>query len=241
MFGNWNRCITLARGTWISILNDDDLLDEDWLERMFAAIEGDPSLDALICRQRSFYERIDRPQAPKRAVRSIGKRVLLESLFAGRATRRIEPRKLFWGAILGNGAGLVFKRSKAVEIGGFYAEEFPSADYWFAVRLAKKGHFRQHRDVAASVRIAQNESGNPETVRKSLKVVHDLQQAMVGTDVPRWWSRFSPMIAARDRSDYVGQWGVNVPPAEVERMLNMKLPRHRPLVLWAARILLRGF
>jgi len=32
MFGNWNRCISLARGKWVTILNDDDLLFSGFLD-----------------------------------------------------------------------------------------------------------------------------------------------------------------------------------------------------------------
>lgn len=34
MFGNWNRCIELARGKYITILNDDDWLEEEFLYEM---------------------------------------------------------------------------------------------------------------------------------------------------------------------------------------------------------------
>jgi glycosyltransferase involved in cell wall biosynthesis len=241
MFGNWNRCIEHARGEWLTILNDDDLLDEDCLAIQFKTLDKMPQVDGLICRKRSFHQRTDQPAPASITPRTIAKRLLLELLFAGRRTRRIPPRKLFWGAIIGNGAGLVFRRKLALRIGGFYAEEFPSADYWFALRLSKLGHFRQHRAVAASYRVAENETGNPATVRKSLVTVRDLREAMIGEDVPRWWGRFSPMVSARDIADYGQLWKVPVPKEEAEQMLGSPLPPHRPYLLWTIRILLRGF
>ena len=34
MFGNWNKCIKEAKGTYVTILNDDDLLNYNFVENL---------------------------------------------------------------------------------------------------------------------------------------------------------------------------------------------------------------
>lgn len=242
MFGNWTRCIDLARGEWVTVLNDDDLLDENCLELLFDVLERDPKIDGLTCRQRSLHEdgrSSETPTAP--LPHRIAKHLLKRWLFMGRAVRRIRPNMFFWGSLFGNSAGFVFKRQKAMEVGGFYPEEFPNADYWFYLRFSKVADFRQYDVVAASLRVGENETANPDSVRKALHKGHELRLAIAGNDAPRWWRHFSGLVAARDRSDYSTYWGVEIPREELEKALNIKLPRHRPYLLWGLRVLLRGF
>jgi GT2 family glycosyltransferase len=52
-WGNFNRCIQMARGQWLTFLQDDDLLDSNYLQLMFASIDEDPSIDGIVCRKRA--------------------------------------------------------------------------------------------------------------------------------------------------------------------------------------------
>jgi GT2 family glycosyltransferase len=270
MFGNFNRAIESARGKWVTILNDDDLLDANYLELMFQTLDGDESVDGLVCHKRFFDQRPGADQArpgdaaPQfhsrrinfasarrmlfggkgslgRFARHAGRRLQFEYSFRGQVTRRIHPGKLFWGAILGNGAGFIFRRDKAIELGGFQPEEFPSADYWFFARFAKRYHLRQHRAVAASVRKAENETAKLETVRAAFRNAFALQKALAGREVPAWWMRLAPLIMARDRVDFRDQWAAELPRVEVEKELQISLPKERPRLLYALQTVLRGF
>jgi len=242
MFGNWTRCIQLARGKWMTILNDDDLLDEDCLARLFEVLDRNPETDGITCRQRAFHETAasSETQTPS-ALRRVARQIFRQWLFMGRPTRRIRPNMFFWGSLFGNSAGFVFKRKKAVEVGGFYPEEFPNADYWFYLRFSKVAHFRQHDAVMASLRVGENETSNPDSVRKVLHKGHELRLALAGDAAPGWWRHLSSLVAARDRSDFSTYWGVDIPKQELEKALDIRLPKHRPYLLWTLRLLLRGF
>jgi len=51
---NWNRCASLARGTWIKFLFQDDFLEPECIERMLAMrIEGCP---LIVCRRKIVFE-----------------------------------------------------------------------------------------------------------------------------------------------------------------------------------------
>ena len=57
LFPNHSRGIELARGEWVTILNDDDLLDPNFLTLMFAEIERHPQTDGIVCQKRIFDQR----------------------------------------------------------------------------------------------------------------------------------------------------------------------------------------
>jgi glycosyltransferase involved in cell wall biosynthesis len=240
MFGNFNRCIQRARGQWMTILNDDDLLDHDYLSLMFTVLDKSPRVDGIVCPKRGFTESC--PEVvPISRHHQLLKGVMLEMFFLGRSSRRLKARKFFWSSMAGNIVGFMFRREKAVAIGGFYSEDYPS-DTWFYARFAKLFHLRQHRKVAAGLRAADNESAKPETLKAFMRNGLDRQRALIDSgDVPKWWRRFSPLILAHDRVEFDRVWGVDIPRAEVEALLGGPLPKDRPYLLWTIRLLMWGF
>lgn len=240
--GTFNRCIQSARGEWVSILNDDDLLDADFLSELFAELNRRPDVDGLASRKRDRDERGPLRQAPRSLPRRMLGRLLQEALFSGRPSRPITDRKMFWWPVIGNCAGLLFRKEAAQRVGGFYPEEGVAGDYWFFARFAHLSHLRQHRAVAASVRIAKNESMKVGVLRAFVEMSYKLRQALLADrGVPRWWRRFSPLIAARQRAYYRDFWHIDAPDHEVEEWLKIKLPADRPILFRILRLLFRGF
>jgi glycosyltransferase involved in cell wall biosynthesis len=47
---NWNACIRRARGHWVHILHQDDLLFADFYQRLSQGIQASPSAGAAVCR-----------------------------------------------------------------------------------------------------------------------------------------------------------------------------------------------
>jgi glycosyltransferase involved in cell wall biosynthesis len=270
LFGNWNQCIKLARGEWVTVLNDDDLLDTNYLELMFTELAQQPKADGIVCRKRTFDQRSganalvpdgSSPQHSSRRINfgsllrllargpaawgtlanTIFQRLNHELVFSGKLSRRVFPRTLFFGSLLGNGGGFLFKREAAVQIGGYYPNEFPAADYWFYTRFAKLHHLREHRATAASIRIAENESAKPDTVKGCFYTGYAIQHALAKEDVPRWWLRFSPLILAMHRGYHRDEWKVAMSDAEVYGLTGMRLPEEKPRLLNALRFLFRWY
>jgi glycosyltransferase involved in cell wall biosynthesis len=270
MFANWNRCIQLARGQWTTILNDDDLLDDNFVQLMLAELACFPDADGIVSRQRFFDQRLGATQVPtaggvslqdhRRKVNwSTAARLLASgrdgrhrflaaacgrleeaALFGGGDSRRVTPRTLFFGSMLGNGAGFLFRTQTARQIGGFYAEEFPSADYWFYTRMAAHFHLRQHRATAASVRLAENETAKPDSVRAALKQGYAIQRCLAGTHVPSWWRYLSPAILALHRGYFREVWHMEFSDSEFEALLGVKAKPERRSAMRFARLFLRG-
>jgi len=241
MFGNWNRCIELARGAWITILNDDDLIDPNYLTQMFAAIRGNPAIDGIICRKRFLDQRPAAPSRDRGRLKQLAARAWLGLRFQTRPARPIGFNKLYWGGMLGNSAGFLFRPEQARRIGGFYPEEFPGADHWFYIRFTKLFRLWQHRAVAASIRIANNESAKPTTLEGFVLDFHRMQVILAGSEVPSWWLRLAPLMHARHLVEIRQFWRKEFDTTDVERKLGIKLTRDRPWLLWSIRALLRGY
>lgn len=259
VFGNFNRCITVARGEWLTILNDDDLLDDNFLQLMFGETNAHPTTDGIVCLKRYFggtFDALDAAPSPEmqkmsgavfaRLLRSPGKlagriagRAIAELNFRGRPSRRIPAGKFFWGAIVGNGGGFLFRRSKAIEVGGFYPEEYPSADYWFFARFAKLGHLRQHRAISAQIRLTDG-SISVDSLTEQLKSGYKLQHLLAGSEAPRWLRRLLPMMISHYRVQFEAERLMPVPKADLEAALNIRLPPHRPRLYALSRLFLGG-
>ena len=242
MFGNWNRCIELGRGEWHTLLNDDDLLDADFAQVMFAALDRDRSIDVLICRKRILDERPGRTAPPPdRLRRRMLKRAWLEARFRGTAARRIGPRLLFWGGTLGNTVGMIARKRDLLAIGGYQPEEYPTADWYLQVRLALKLHFAQHRAILASIRIAVNESMAPGIWKGFFGNGRRMHLALAGTALPRWWAKLSPYLIELYRTDAPGDLGQEVSREQIRQEFGLTLPRNRRRALTILRLVLRGF
>lgn len=281
-WGNFNRCILSARGEWLTVLQDDDLLDPSYLQLMFLAIDRDPEIDGIVCRKRFFDQREApssddegqsdlwlQPMSRELLVRYIGsgplrrellrrlgarawielrraflahriKRVWLRLHFRRKGTRKIPVDQFFWGPVLGNHGGFIFRTNAAREIGGFYAEDGAGADLWLSARFAIRYDLRQHEEVAASIRVSENWSAQEGTYISGIRGLRRMQVALAGTRVPRWWLRLTPLVNARFNNEFQGGYRLNVPRATVEQAIGTRLCKDRPRLLWLIRFLLGG-
>lgn len=266
MYGNHNLCIRQARGEWVTILHDDDLLDPDYLSTMFADLARHPRANGIVSRKRIFDQRpsetgtrsdpepsfermsprlffkavIGSSAARQDVLGRLRSRLIFEYMFLGRPSRRVRPRVLFTGPALGNPVGFLFKKTCVEQIGGFYPEDFPGSDMYLFARFANRFHLRQHRAEKVGVRIASNETARMATVMLALPILYRLQRMLAGHQVPRWWLRFAPLALTRLRGEYLESWGIEIPLAEIETKLGLRLPTDRPNLLQAIRIALRA-
>ena len=144
MFGNWNRCITLSKGDYITILNDDDTLEENYLFKVDYYLKRMGEVDALLVK----FNYIDSNSIITSKVNQyndIVKRVLL--------------LELFWGNINPGSLGILFSKKKMLKIGGFDESYFPSSDYKFLVDyIANFNNVFIVNQYLANYRFAFNES-----------------------------------------------------------------------------------
>jgi glycosyltransferase involved in cell wall biosynthesis len=236
--GNHSRCVEAARGEWLSILHDDDLLDPDFAREMFALLAADPRIDGLVCKKR-YLDRRDVPYREGRARKLVRKAVEFAT-FGGKATRPIGARKLFWACVPGNFAGFVCRTSAALSLGGLYTEDFPAADYYFFARFAQKYRLHQARRTLATIGIAVNLSTAREVNLLALRHAYALQRTYAGSALPSWWRRLSPLLLARQITITSRHWHNPIDPGEVGRELGIRISRDRPALVYLLRAVLGG-
>lgn len=163
MFGNWNRCIELARGDWVCMLHDDDMLEESYLQDLFKVIKNKPNAGLIACRLKILSQnQNDQNTIIIRLKRLV--RIQMDNT-VGNLTKisRIDYLYGFKSPVVGS----CFKKELALKIGGFNASYFPSADYFFIANFQHKFnnvYFLRKKNYI--YRIFDNESLNINTSRQ---------------------------------------------------------------------------
>lgn len=115
--GNWNTCINRARGHWVHILHDDDLVLPGFYKRLQSGIENESSLGAAFCRHIYMDEEGHWQYLSLLEMRKSG--ILANSL----------DQLMIPGAI--QCPAIVVKRSTYEKLGGFY----PNFEYMFDMEM----------------------------------------------------------------------------------------------------------
>lgn len=165
MFGNWNRCIELARGRWVTILNDDDLLSQDYLSACMGEIGKYPEISMISCDLIIKDDRTSIPNKPgiiRRFLRAL-KLKCYENKERGRSRKLLLSKYFCNNPHLGS-LGILMRRDIALSLGGFWPAMYPSADYLFFTRSAMTyGSYRMAKSLAV-YRVSQNESQKEEVI-----------------------------------------------------------------------------
>ena len=124
MTGNWNRLFTIAKGEYVVMLHDDDLLFPDYLAAIFGFIDNHKG-KFIATFPNKVCLNLDKPGTltfkPKR------------SFIYGFT---INVKDFLWGNILGAPVGMCIEKEAAIKAGGFNPDYYPSSDYEFYVNLA---------------------------------------------------------------------------------------------------------
>lgn len=177
MFGNWNRGLTLARGKWVTILHDDDLLLPEYLYNMDIYCKRDNNSRSLLsCNIDVLDQRAKSISTKTNFIEKI-KKVLVKLRF--RAARRRSLEEYFYGSPHRGTIGILFRRDFAVEMGGFDPSEYPSADYFFFAKyVSLHGSLNISKYLAVS-RISENESLKNEVMISTLKQCFEFRKYLI--------------------------------------------------------------
>lgn len=155
MFGNWNRCIELARGDWLTILNDDDTLNVDWLSSVYAQVKRKSMIITGYKKVHSSQEitEYNYNYQPRQSLRG----------------EVINSSHQFLSHQLNGTLGSLMEKKKAKAIGGFDESLFPTADYNFNFKYWYEFGTYRIRNELALFRWEENESLKPEVMRGFLE------------------------------------------------------------------------
>jgi glycosyltransferase involved in cell wall biosynthesis len=145
--GNWNRCLAEARGRYFKLLPHDDLLAPDCLKQQVALLEADTDEQiALVFSARTIIDAAGRCIMTRNYPHCQGGRISSYSVLQSCLRRGTN--------LIGEPAGVLFRKPLADAIGGFDASigYVVDLDYWF--RLLLRGDAFYLPEKLASFRIS---------------------------------------------------------------------------------------
>lgn len=164
MFGNWNRCIKLAKSDWIVVLSDDDELCENYITIMMNTVNSIPDCGVLTCR----YNLID---ADGKVISNYQKKPFVKSVV------KLKIQDFYWCHPTAF-YGCLFKKDVAVKIGGFQADYYPCSDAVFLMNSCRVSNLYLLNEFLFNYRWALNESLNKST-QLSFLVFNDVKSELL--------------------------------------------------------------
>jgi glycosyltransferase involved in cell wall biosynthesis len=149
MYGNWNRCIELARAPFVTYCHDDDVLLPNALSRLMDLQKK--TKDKAIF---SAFNKIDKDG-----------NIISNYIWKKRKLFFLKSRDCYnytlfnqFNSSAGFGVGCLFNRSNLIEIGGYDAEFYPSADYALQAHYTYRFGSVYNNIPTFNYRIAENTS-----------------------------------------------------------------------------------
>lgn len=167
MFGNWNRCIELARGEWIAFLHDDDILCDDYLKTIELLLKRKKNIGAISGNFRTFYKNIN--EKISQSFLSKIKDILYKYFckFSLARLMKIYPiENILWSTNVYGAptCGTIFKKNYLLMDGGFNEKYFPSSDWFFMYKYNMKHKIYRSVNYLGWYRISENESLKKSTI-----------------------------------------------------------------------------
>ncbi|QQK72843.1 glycosyltransferase family 2 protein [Pectobacterium versatile] len=153
MYGNWNMCIKLARGRWLTILNDDDKLKCDFIKNIWGLRD---KAEVVIGKHEVFGEL---------SYSRKGNLNIIDRFFFMVKTRRLTIGELFLLNPTPGALGVLFDSGFIKNIGGFDISYGVTADYHFYRRAREVAKILILSKTVALYRWSQNESLKKETLQ----------------------------------------------------------------------------
>lgn len=125
LFGNWNRCLTLAKGQWVCILHSDDMITQDYIKEMKLVVNNkkysDATLigvggDTLCFPDESTYSKLDK-------IVNFFKNKTMDDLSYQGIQKTISP------------CASLHNKEKCIYYGGYNSDEYPHGDTFFHRRI----------------------------------------------------------------------------------------------------------
>ena len=148
LFGNWNRCIELAKGKWVCLLHSDDLLMPNYLREMKNALSklNDKKVGMVSSNSENFGEKIafsqDALEEEKLALKNktlLGKiKKQLKNILFHSSLQDFEfsdKSTLIYPAT--RPSALLHNKNLCLKFGGYNQNEYPMGDIYGALRCAR--------------------------------------------------------------------------------------------------------
>jgi glycosyltransferase involved in cell wall biosynthesis len=198
---NWNHCLELARGSWVTVLHEDDTLFPWYLESVLPRLREEL---AAVCTQT-----VQGPSPPALPPPGSKPSVLAYS-----------PR-FFIKSSMSPFPGVLIRRDLALRLGGFRESWGPLADYEFWYRLACAAPVEVVRTRAAFYRVAPGqwtEQSWPRMLRETHLLRLQIAREQFG-DRPRFGRWLARFFTCRNARSYASRFAER--PAALQRALSL--------------------
>lgn len=161
--GNWNRCISLARGKWVAYLHDDDLLMPEYIKRISQLLAKKKDIDGVMVLYHELHQGEEGGKVPMRP--TAFKSGLYDRLSRNKLMRlRQADSILKLGNVYGAPTcGSVFRKSSLMASGGFDDALYPSFDWFYLYAFSKQYKLYRSMERLGYYRIFINTSLRDET------------------------------------------------------------------------------
>ncbi|MGL5964431.1 MAG: glycosyltransferase family 2 protein [Fusobacteriaceae bacterium] len=201
MFGNWNRCIELSTGEYLTILNDDDWFEKDYLFEMMKNLK---SKDAIICSYFKRDLRIDKDNLCE--IKKIEKKISLKN------TSIFSKKDIFWGNVAPGSLGIVFKKENLISIGGYNPAYYPTSDYILTSNYISKFECIRLKNLLVNYRIQENESLKKETLISFIENDFKFRNFLIEKKiVPKFYKLFLKIIKNNQIKYYTEFSNISIP------------------------------
>lgn len=180
LFGNWNQCLKLARGKWVCILHDDDILLPNYLQKMDWAVRNVEPNTSLISHRAIFFGNLElfglteeRKDTLKYWLKTNAKPLFLLaksikkyyykcefSLLGIQTYKYLDKRSSDFIAQFNtlHPSCMLHNKEVCLKLGGYNQAFFPSDDWYFHTRAAAHSNVYQINEVLSKYRLDINAS-----------------------------------------------------------------------------------
>ena len=199
MVANWNACVALAKGEFVKLVGQDDVLHADCLRRQVSALNSHPNA-AVASTSRVMINRcgkqIFRMPSPYPAGLILGSTAALQCLLSGTN-------------LIGDPVAVLFRRANLLRAGGFNPEILYCTDMEMWLRLLAQGDLYFDQSPLVSYRVHGKATGQslksivPADYLKSLEAVEGLFSWKISASQRLWIKRRSRLLAILRNAVYL--------------------------------------
>lgn len=208
MVGNWNRCITLSRSNYITILNDDDWLELGYLQFSLSSLNNSGAL---------FFKSITHDLRNENKYQTSNSRLFFKKIISLFSIRQhnISIFDFFMAHMASGTLGILYKKENMVKLGGFDDRFFPAHDYVFNLNYKINFGGTYIKKHLMNYRIASNESLNvaAEFAEVNFKIRSQISKKYFNDSI--FIKYFTKLLYEINYTDGIKYWNLNF--ARVEK------------------------
>lgn len=179
--GNWNRCLELGKGKFITILHDDDFLCDNFsteIEGYLASYQNNDSIPMIGFNASTLDQRARNKKVKLNLLYLLGKKTfdIYKRLRVSNEIVSKDLKDFIFSGCYVSTLGVVMDREKALLISGFDNTWYPIIDCEFYVRWIRNYGNVMYKDVKVSkYRMLDNDSMRPEVINAVIEKSYDLR------------------------------------------------------------------